>query len=126
MAVLVQTLVRDRRLAMRDRTPVVHDRDLAAYARGLAVLVQTPVRDLAILIMNGSIRSLAWFSVNVDEPMGIATRDGGGFGLPIWWWGWVMGLPVLWWWQWVANLAVGCCDGVVVWVGALLTPSFGV
>ena len=72
---------------MRDRTPVVHDRDLAAYARGLAVLVQTPVRDLAILIMNGSIRSLAWFSVNVDEPMGIATRDGGGFGLPIWWWG---------------------------------------
>uniref|UniRef100_A0A2N9ELK2 Uncharacterized protein n=1 Tax=Fagus sylvatica TaxID=28930 RepID=A0A2N9ELK2_FAGSY len=87
MAVLVQTPVRDRRLAMRDRTPVVHDRDLAAYARGLAVLVQTPVRDLAILIMNGSIRSLAWFSVNVDEPMGIATRDGGGFGLPIWWWG---------------------------------------
>ena len=87
MAVLVQTPVHDRRLAMRDRTPVVHDRDLAAYARGLAVLVQTPVRDLAILIMIGSIRSLAWFSVNVDEPMGIATRDGGGFGLPIWWWG---------------------------------------
>ncbi|GMY24241.1 hypothetical protein FCV25MIE_19487 [Fagus crenata] len=78
MAVLVQTPERDRRLAMRDRTPVVHDRDLAAYARGLAVLVQTPVRDLAILIMNGSIRSLAWFSVNVDEPMGIATRDVGG------------------------------------------------
>uniref|UniRef100_A0A2N9EQP7 Uncharacterized protein n=1 Tax=Fagus sylvatica TaxID=28930 RepID=A0A2N9EQP7_FAGSY len=125
MAVLVQTPVRDRRLAMRDRTPVVHDRDLAAYARGLAVLVQTPVRDLAILIMNGSIRSLAWFSVNVDEPMGIATRDGGGFGLPIWWWGLGYGVAGgLWWWQWVANLAVGCCGGVVVWVGALLTPSW--
>ena len=25
--------------------------------------------------------------LNIDEPMGIATRDGGGFGLPIWWWG---------------------------------------
>ncbi|GMY20998.1 hypothetical protein FCV25MIE_16239 [Fagus crenata] len=102
MAVLVQTPERDRRLAMRDRTPVVHDRDLAAYARGLAVLVQTPVRDLAILIMNGSIRSLAWFSVNVDEPMGIATRDGGGF--------------------WVTDLVVGvglwgcrCCGGGSGW-----------
>ena len=42
MAVLVQTLVRDRRLAMRDRTPMVHDRDLAAYARGLVVRDQVP------------------------------------------------------------------------------------
>ena len=48
----------------------------------------------------------------------LGCRFGGG--------GWVMGLPVLWWWQWVANLAVECCGDVVVWVGALLTPSFGV
>ena len=42
MALLVQTPVRDRRLAMRDRTPVVHNRDLAAYARGLVVRDQVP------------------------------------------------------------------------------------
>ena len=42
MAVLFQTPVHDRRLAMRDRTPVVHNRDLAAYARGLVVRDQVP------------------------------------------------------------------------------------
>uniref|UniRef100_A0A2N9IK46 Transmembrane protein n=1 Tax=Fagus sylvatica TaxID=28930 RepID=A0A2N9IK46_FAGSY len=57
--------------------------------------------------MNGSIRSLAWFSVNVDEPMGIATRDGGGFGLPIWWWG----------------LGYGVAGVVVVAVGGLLVET---
>ena len=42
MAVLFQTPVHDRRLAMRDRTLVVHNRDLAAYARGLVVRDQVP------------------------------------------------------------------------------------
>ena len=42
MAMLFQTPVRDQRLAMRDRTPMVHDRDLAAYARGLVVRDQVP------------------------------------------------------------------------------------
>uniref|UniRef100_A0A2N9HMZ7 Uncharacterized protein n=1 Tax=Fagus sylvatica TaxID=28930 RepID=A0A2N9HMZ7_FAGSY len=64
MAVLVQTPVRDRRLAMRDRTPVVHDRDSRRTLEILGVVLGQR-----------------------HEPMGIATRDGGGFGLPIWWWG---------------------------------------
>ncbi|GMY08633.1 hypothetical protein FCV25MIE_03872 [Fagus crenata] len=114
-----------------------------AYARGLVVRDQVPrfsvaILVVAILIMNGSIGSLAWFSVNVDEPMGIATRDGGGFGLPIWWWGlWGCGVVVVvggqssrWWrrrclgWGLVDTVIWGLRFGVcppptVKWVWAL-------
>uniref|UniRef100_A0A2N9HLZ0 Uncharacterized protein n=1 Tax=Fagus sylvatica TaxID=28930 RepID=A0A2N9HLZ0_FAGSY len=49
----------------------------------LAVL-QTPV---VIATDHEWIDQILGVVLGHHEPMGIATRDGGGFGLPIWWWG---------------------------------------